>query len=83
MNVNLTFTTANSEFVVSSITTQPQFIHYTYWVPDPNVTGLPVLTYLCGDGFIDGPEECEDGNILDNDGCSSLCMNEYCGDGII
>jgi len=44
----------------------------------------------CGDGKINqlftpggapGPEQCDDGNILDNDGCSSKCQFERCGDG--
>jgi cysteine-rich repeat protein len=44
----------------------------------------------CGDGKINqlfkpggapGPEQCDDGNILGNDGCSSACQFEFCGDG--
>jgi|GEM_PF-3533424 len=27
-------------------------------------------------------EECDDGNVEDNDGCSSKCKREFCGDGI-
>ena len=27
----------------------------------------------CGDGVAEFPEECDDGNLLDNDGCSSTC----------
>jgi cysteine-rich repeat protein len=27
----------------------------------------------CGDGLIEGSEQCDDGNLTDNDGCSSLC----------
>jgi cysteine-rich repeat protein len=32
----------------------------------------------CGDGFIDvnAGEECEDGNVVDGDGCSAGCRNE-------
>lgn len=51
----------------------------------------------CGDGFIEGIEECDDGNPDDGDGCSSTCTvesgwdctgepsacTEVCGDGII
>jgi cysteine-rich repeat protein len=37
----------------------------------------------CGDCVRNFPqEECDDGNLDDNDGCNSICMNEYCGDGI-
>jgi cysteine-rich repeat protein len=40
----------------------------------------------CGDGFVDSSEECDDGNIVDGDGCSANCTNEVvpaCGDGIL
>ena len=33
---------------------------------------------ICGDGYLNGPggagEECDDGNTVDGDGCSSTCM---------
>lgn len=38
---------------------------------------------MCGDGVLEGSEECDDGNNLDNDGCSSICKEEKCGDGIV
>ena len=38
---------------------------------------------VCGDGKVDAGEECDDGNTNDNDGCSSSCRYEYCGDGIV
>jgi|GEM_PF-2183127 len=30
----------------------------------------------CGDGSVDAGEECDDGNTVDGDGCSSTCQNE-------
>lgn len=30
----------------------------------------------CGDGNIDGYEECDDGNSINGDGCSTTCLNE-------
>ncbi len=30
----------------------------------------------CNDGFVDSPETCDDGNNLDNDGCSAACALE-------
>ncbi|MDX1775908.1 MAG: lamin tail domain-containing protein [Desulfobulbales bacterium] len=33
---------------------------------------------LCGNGVVDAHEECDDGNILDNDGCSGACLLENC-----
>jgi uncharacterized repeat protein (TIGR03806 family) len=38
---------------------------------------------LCGDGFQTPPEQCEDGNVLDGDGCTSSCVLELCGDGVV
>lgn len=37
---------------------------------------------LCGNGIIDGDEECDDGNSDDNDACSNSCTSAVCGDGI-
>lgn len=38
---------------------------------------------VCGDGAIEGAEECDDGNLIDDDGCSALCIAEFCGDGTL
>jgi len=42
-------------------------------------------TAICGNGVVDPGEECDDGNLLDGDGCSANCTVEppdpYCGDG--
>ncbi|MCB9631132.1 MAG: DUF4215 domain-containing protein [Sandaracinus sp.] len=52
---------------------------------------------LCGDGFVEGTESCDDGNTADGDGCDSSCRDEdgfecmgepsvcapVCGDGMI
>ncbi|KAM8849560.1 pappalysin-2 [Spinachia spinachia] len=41
---------------------------------------LPLLythgQFYCGDGFIQGAEECDDSNLLDGDGCSKSCQKE-------
>lgn len=44
------------------------------------VDALPVAP-ACGDGVVESPEACDDGNLTDGDGCSSLCEIEGCGDG--
>jgi cysteine-rich repeat protein len=38
---------------------------------------------VCGDGILDVGEECDDGNTVSGDGCSSVCVIEFCGDGIV
>lgn len=36
---------------------------------------------LCGDGLVQSDESCDDGNLNQNDECSSLCLWAACGDG--
>ena len=42
---------------------------------------------VCGNGTVESGEQCDDGNTVSGDGCSSTCQNEsttpYCGDGIV
>jgi cysteine-rich repeat protein len=43
-----------------------------------------VSACYCGDGAVNqANESCDDGNTNNNDGCSSICKTEFCGDGII
>ena len=46
-------------------------------------TGGTDTTVLCGNGEIDGDEECDDENLLDSDECRSDCKRNVCGDGIV
>jgi len=60
------------------------------WICSPNNTSIKSLTFsytastchtICGDGLRIGPdkggaEECDDGNLVDGDGCSSQCFVE-------
>jgi len=41
-----------------------------------NETMIPEGNFTCGDGFIDGNEECDDGDLGNGDGCSSICEVE-------
>ncbi|MDD5193465.1 MAG: hypothetical protein PHF67_02660 [Candidatus Nanoarchaeia archaeon] len=47
--------------------------------PEPQYCCLGV----CGNGKGDVGEECDDGNTESGDGCSSECIIEFCGDGIV
>ncbi len=38
---------------------------------------------VCGDGMLEGLEQCDDGNQTDGDGCSSTCQTGVCGNGSI
>ena len=35
----------------------------------------------CGNGIVDVGEDCDDGNVMDGDGCSHDCRKEQCGNG--
>ncbi len=37
----------------------------------------------CGDGVVDPGEECDDGNLIDTDTCTSTCEPATCGDGFV
>ena len=43
----------------------------------------PVTVRLprCGDGVVSGGEECDDGNLSNEDACTILCRSARCGDG--
>lgn len=36
----------------------------------------------CGNGVVEGEEECDDGNWRNDDGCSTDCKKVICGDGL-
>jgi cysteine-rich repeat protein len=42
----------------------------------------PQLCHVCGNGIREMNEECDDGNTISGDGCSSDCRQDYCGDGV-
>lgn len=41
-----------------------------------NLTGA-----TCGNNILEPPEECDDNNLVNGDGCSASCTIELCGDG--
>jgi len=47
------------------------------------VVRIIVITEDCGDGEVVAPEECDDDNNEDGDGCSAFCLIERCGDGTV
>ena len=44
-------------------------------------TQTKVVTIVCGNGIVQTGEQCDDGNLINGDGCSSVCMIEgmLCG----
>lgn len=38
---------------------------------------------VCGNGAVEGDESCDDGDLLDGDGCDTNCTPTACGNGIV
>ncbi len=38
---------------------------------------------MCGDDVLDMGEQCDDGNQVEEDGCTNMCMLAACGDGLV
>jgi len=45
--------------------------------------GSQIENPLCGNGIVDAPEECDDGNHINGDGCDNNCTVSRCGNGIV
>ncbi len=41
------------------------------------------ISNCCGNGILEGMEECDDGNLIDTDQCSPSCQLARCGDGFV
>ncbi|MBI5150110.1 MAG: DUF4215 domain-containing protein [Candidatus Omnitrophica bacterium] len=53
-------------------------------IPEDNTPPpAPIVTAACGNGVVESPEGCDDGNLSSGDGCSTTCTLESCGDGIV
>jgi cysteine-rich repeat protein len=37
----------------------------------------------CGNGVVDGTEQCDDGNLVSSDGCDGNCSLTSCGNGVV
>lgn len=44
-------------------------------------TGGDVNEATCGNGRVEGSEQCDDGNLQPGDGCDAQCRKESCGNG--
>jgi cysteine-rich repeat protein len=51
-----------------------------------SVTAVPISD-VCGNGYKEGLEQCDDGNLLNGDGCNNQCLIEIpapvCGNGVL
>lgn len=57
---------------------------YSMTMPPPGACTAQCQTVkYCGDGEAQDEEACDDGNDINNDECSNMCILPVCGDGII
>ena len=50
------------------------------------ITGTATKSWVtpqCGNGVVEGGEECDDGNQVNTDACTNACLNKRCGDGYV
>lgn len=72
------FTRRRLEVVLSRVLPD---VRISSWEEVDEVTACDDYTpAACGDNTVNTDEECDDGNTASNDGCSSACVIEYCGD---
>lgn len=59
------------------------FADGTFGVPYILARGKELSPVACGNGVLEAPEECDDGNVVNGDGCNAQCKVEVpvCGDG--
>jgi cysteine-rich repeat protein len=60
----------------------PDFGRTAAYLTEITTDAVPA-TPVCGNGRVEMPEECDDGNTRNEDGCDSTCKYEYCGDGVV
>ncbi len=44
---------------------------------------VPLESAACGNAVLDEGEQCDDGNLVGGDGCTSACVAERCGNGVL
>ena len=76
----LSFNGTLDEIAVWSRVLAPAEINGIY--DKSNIGMCAVPEAICGNGFVETGEECDDSNIIATDACN-LCKNAVCGDGII
>jgi cysteine-rich repeat protein len=42
-----------------------------------------VHAFVCGNHIVEPGEQCDDGNLIDNDGCAHNCLFQGCGNGVV
>lgn len=80
---------ATLSVVLGACAGQPNATECTTGITCPEGTKCAAVQQVCiindcGDGIVQTSEQCDDGNILDGDGCAANCLSrEVCGDGVL
>ena|GEM_PF-1929065 len=77
----LTYTPASNYFGADSFTVRVSDGELTSNVATVSLTISNIIT--CGDGVLEGAEQCDDGNDDNGDACLDSCVIASCGDGVI
>jgi cysteine-rich repeat protein len=67
---------ASGQYTYELTLANAKFADANFLVNDPSCRDS-----FCGDGFVDEGEQCDDGNMIDGDGCSAACTIEMAGEG--
>jgi cysteine-rich repeat protein len=76
-----TSTTDSTSSEITETTTTTDTTTSTETSASTTATTTPAAE--CGNGVLEGDEECDDGNDDDSDECTSLCKPATCGDGFV
>ncbi|MDX1384733.1 MAG: myxococcus cysteine-rich repeat containing protein [Thermoanaerobaculia bacterium] len=74
---NSTLLVIERPFAGGPVTGSTFRVELTRTTNGPRITEIDALTEsFCGNGTVEGPEECDDANTVDGDGCTSECLAE-------
>jgi cysteine-rich repeat protein len=80
----------NPIFSLSGVTLSPSplSLHFKSFLgvsADPDYDTKCTLILTCGNGIQEGAEQCDDGNLINGDGCDNICQIELvsCGNGTL
>ena len=59
------------------------FLFFTFFLGFVFIFPISAQSPVCGDTVIDAGEQCDDGNLNNNDACLNTCQNAQCGDGFV
>lgn len=75
---------ADNDQIPDAIDNCPDILNVDQADKDNDGVGDRCDLQTCGDSSIQLQEQCDDGNLIDNDGCDSNCrLSDFCGNGIV